>query len=514
MPDTHEQIDEWFCTTLSDRAMCMVRATAIFHGAPANNINSARQEIYKYLYPKRDEQLVEQERASEILKNVFVDVRENYGVRRIYWQDAGESGYSLFGLKVLRLLAGEIEGTAGIQGHNILPILEKWASSTGDGEHAWRAAYALGVIWWILDQERLRRTVFRWAHSSDPQTRRATAWMIYGAYEIEHSEKDVVHVTLATRTPMMEELLRQWSADVLEPNSSAEFAGVVIMAYGLIGCDWPDVGLDGLDYLLGLTPTSTTVSVQAMPVAAFIPAALIYVELARIGHTREVIARLAKHAGGLGGVSKRGILDKEARHEQAWRNFGLKRLFFIFFLLVASSLEGDPKQQHTNSKAPDTAPDTATDAGTTRYGAESPLPSSLPIPLGENLDTLLAGILAPSEESLHGELATLLLVALYHWNPDQVSQTLQAWAETIWRQQYADASHLRLRFLNFLGALGKRAQELDKELGIKEPQSSYAKFVRLLQQWPRKSTTYAFAENALSRLAHQRAAQQVQREDL
>lgn len=506
MPDTFEKIDEWFWT-LSDSAQCMVRATAILHGAPATDINTARQEIHKHLNPYHDTQPDERERAGKILGVTFTRVDDNNGVQRIYWLDTEESGYSLFGLKVLRLLAEEIQGVSGIAGYNVLPLLEKWAASTGDGEHAERAAHALGVIWWIIDQERLRRTLYHWANSENPQTRQAAAWMIYGAYEIEHSEAAIEHVTRAQRAPMMDDLLHRLSTDILKPNSSPDFAGVVIAAYGLIGLEWPEVGLDGLDYLLGLTPTNTRVSVQAMPTAAFVPAALIYVQLAGIGHTRAVIAHLARHAARLIRIRKRGILDTGVQYEQDWRNFGLNRLYFIFFLLVASSLEDDPKQQHAATKEPETSAESLTaaaaEAGKGRYGAEPTLPSNLPIPYVENLDTLLAGILAKDEEAFRSELVMLLTVALYHWNPDQVRQTLQVWGETIMRQRSTDtvaASRLRLMYLNFLGALAKTAQELDDERGLTGLQSGYSKFVKLLQQWPRTSTASSFAEAILTRL--------------
>ena len=512
MPNTFEKIDEWFWA-LSDSAQCMVRATAVLHGAPATDINTARQDIYKHLNPYHDTQPDERERAGAILGDAFTRVDDSTGVQRIYWQDTEEStysfysGYSLFGLRVLRLLAEEIQGVSGIAGYNILPLLEKWALSTGDGEHAERAAYALGVIWWIIDQDRLRRTVYHWANSANPQTRQAAAWMIFGAYEIEHSEAAIEHVTRAPRAPMMADLLRQWSMDILKPNSSADFAGVVITAYGLIGLEWPEVGLDGLDFLLGLTSTNTRVSVQAMPTAAFVPAALIYVQLAGIGHTRAVIAHLARHATRLIRIRKRGILDTGAQYEQAWRNFGLNRLYFIFFLLVASSLEDDPKEQHAATTEPEISAETsaaaAAETGKGRYGAEPTLPSSLPIPYAENLDTLLAGILAKDEETFRSDLVTLLTVALYHWNPDQVRQTLQVWGETIMRQrstETVEASRLRLMYLNVLGALAKTAQELDDELGFSGLQSGYSKCVKLLQQWPRTSTASAFAEAILTRL--------------
>lgn len=518
MPDSFEKIDEWFWT-LSDSAQCMVRATAILHGAPATDINVARQDIYKHLNPYHDTQPDERERAGTIIGVTFTRVVDVNGVQRIYWQDTEESGYSLFGLRVLRLLAEEIQGVSGVAGYNVLPLLEKWASSTGDGEHAERAAHALGVIWWIIDQDRLRRTLYHWANSANPQTRQAAAWMIFGAYEIEHSEAALEHVTRAPRAPMMADVLRQWSTDILKPNSSADFAGVVITAYGLIGLEWPEVGLDGLDYLLGLTPTNTRVSVQAMPTAAFVPTALIYVQLAGIGHTREVIAHLADHAARLIRIHKRGILDIDARYEHEWRNFGLNRLYFIFFLLVASSLEDDPTQQHAATKERETSAGTSASAetGKVRYGGEPALPASLPIPYAEDLDTLLAGILARDEEAFRSELVTLLTIALYHWNPDQVRQTLQVWGETIMRQrstEIVEASRLRLMYLNFLGALAKTTQELNHELGVTELQSGYSKFVKLLQQWPRKSTAIIFAEAILTRLGASTNSRRLERENI
>lgn len=238
-----------------------------------------------------------------------------------------------------------------------------------------------------------------------------------------------------------------------------------------------------------------------MPAVSLIPAALTYAEIAWFGHTRTVISRLASHADRLIRIRKRGVLDKTSRYAHEWRNFGLNNVFFMFFVpIVASSREDTSRQPSISGQAANTTTEDP------RYGSELTLPAMLPIPYAEKLDTLLAGILAPEEVAFRNDLVTLLAVALYHWNPNQVSQTLQGWGETILRQRYTDmaeVAHLRMRYLDFLGMLEKKTQELDAELEMAGSQSGYQKLVRLLKQWPRKSSAIIFAESALARLDQQ-----------
>lgn len=515
-PDTHEKIDTWF-SELSEHQQSMVRATAIFHGAPARDITIAQQDLYRYTHhsSENDMRLDEQERAGDMLNATYTKVEEVEGVQRIFWKDDDENGYSIFGLKVLRLIAGEIQGTAGIVGHDIVPLLETWTANTSDGEHAFRAARALGVIWWCNDQNRLRSTLGTWATDPNPQRQFAAACMIYGAYEIEHTQENIPHLLgeqISPRTPIMEGLLRQWSTESLKPNASAALANVVIAAYGLIGLVWPEVGLDGLDRLLGLTPRDTSVAVQSVPAVALIPAALAYAEVAWFGHTRNVIARLAMHTDRLIRIRKRGHLDAASRYAQEWRAFALNNVFFIFFFpIIASSREDTSKDPHESERAQSTM------EAPPHYGSELTLPANLPIPYAETLDTMLAGILAEEETVFRSDIVTLLASALYRQNLRQVSETLQVWGETILRQRYTDmaeVAHLRMRYLDFLETLGKKTQELDGELEMTGSQSGYQKLVRLLRQWPRTSAATVFAESALARLEQQVTVQPAYRREM
>lgn len=491
MPATDDDIESWFCDALDDRERCAVRATAILHGAPAHEVNLARDELYDALHSDSEQNTGRPTAPTSsirtLLSNTFVESRKSDGTSRLFWQDAEANGYSAFGLSILRLIAGEIEGTRGVAGQNILPTLERWATKRPDGvpisERPWRTARALGVIWWTLDHARLRATARNWARSSSVLIQQSASGLLYGAYEIELNETPAGPVTVTGSQQITLDLLRRLSDEALVSSEYSErLARVVTSTYGLIGRKWPDVTLDGLDYLLCLTSTDHREFITDLPFPVFVHGALTYVALAWAGHMRQVLARMAQHVERLIRRPPHASSSEDKNHARLRREQGLAISFFTFFFLAASSLVG------ANEETPAT------------YSREATLPARPAIPDEHGHDVLLAGILSNSEPLLRANLGSILCGAFIAGKAALASETMRRWAEIVLRLSQPDAPALRLTYLRFLTSVGRLLREWDEEHGLAGTNAGAVRYENKLGHWRGNEDLTELARETLNRL--------------
>ncbi|HLY29796.1 MAG TPA: hypothetical protein VKQ36_02090, partial [Ktedonobacterales bacterium] len=371
------------------------------------------------------------------------------------------------------------EGTGGMQGYNSEPVIERWATSD-DVERSWRAAHALGVIWWTLDQGRLRSDARKWATAESVAKRNSAAGLIFGAYETE-SDRGVKTTpeskTLALLSQLSNEARRPGSAD-----KTQRLSHVVTTAYELIAIVSPDTALDGLDSLLGLAYQGDGAAAFSMTFAVFIYGALSYQSLACHGQIRQVLSRLAEHAERLTRLrytTQKPGKDLLDRCEQE-----LEILFFIFFFLVASSFPGATAQRYAH------------------YGEQTTLEKEPEIPDSSGRDVLLASVFAEGEQATRDALVTLLCAALLNDKAKLAMDTLEQWANHLFPAEPASEheKQLWMQYRRFVMSVGRLAGEWDREFNRTGFRSGQVWFKNLLKHWPRKKPVGQLAEEVLGRL--------------
>lgn len=464
LPDTEEEIAHWYCDTLQEGEQRFVQAVAVFHGAPMHLVTKAAGELYIPVRERRrrDEggrrfRMDDLPRSThELLARTHTTRRIVGGAHRVFWVDVERSGYSAFGLKVLRFIADEAEGVSSLTGQSVLSILEKWAVR-GDGELTWRAAYALGAIWWRLDQSQLRQTARRWATDKDAREQQSAAGLLAGAYETERNETDAE--SFDSSKSVISRLLRQWTDETLhaddtetnEIDARIRLTSAITSSFGLIGRKWPEAGLDGLDYLMELGGGQTKADYISLPPANFVFGAMSYITLAWSGLVREVIKRLAGHLERIAHQPRSILATSEMAQARRRRDEGLAVLFFVFFFVVVASLAGDDE-------------DTATP-----YSQDYKLPPRPVIPDTHSKDVLLAAILAEEEDQIRDNLTTILCAAIAQSRAELAFDVMRSWAEIVLRQTGPQAEALRSAYLGFVVGIGERVRQWDREPEDREP---------------------------------------------
>jgi|GEM_PF-2008306 hypothetical protein len=502
MPASEEKIIAWFnSNTLSHQERYAIRATAILHGAPAHEISKARIELYetyKTQYQQGEQARQPQEAADAIplndtlLSNIWAEVRLVSGIRRLFWQGAESNGYSTFNLTILRIIAGEIEGTRGIQGQDIREKLEEWACMPG-GERPWRAARALGAIWWMIDHSQMRIIARRWANSASLWERRSAAGFLYGAYEMERNEASGDGATSAdydADASNVLDILRKLTHQALTSSGKSRVGEVVVATYGLIGQKWPDIALDGLDYLLGLTPFDSARPDGIIPYGAFIQAILTYMALAGSGYVRPVMEHLAEHAERYAHTRSQDISPKERTRWREQRDWSLEIVFIVFFFIAAFSfVEADDSASSASSaKSAKRIKRQKQNEGITikadeRYDGMPALESFPQIPDDEGRDILLLGVLAPTEEIFRSHLVKVFCAALSYDRTVVAMDLLRRWAVIVYSQMTANKDTLRASFQEFLIAIGTKVGQWDDYLQKRGLDAGFKKYTTQLERW-------------------------------
>lgn len=489
MPSTEEAQEAWFCDNLTPYERCYVRAAAILHGAPAYLVTSAAKQLYDAFHPPLPQSIggqgisvadrSEPAPGRELAANTFTEVRDKEDARRLYWQDADSNGSSAFGLMALQLIAREIEGTGGVQGQNSAPIIQQWAASE-EIERSWRAAHALGVIWWTLDQSRVSSIAHKWASAKLTVSHYSAAGLIFGAYETESDRGAKTTTELKTL-----KLLTQLADEARQPGSQVEPRGtahVVTTAYELIALVSIDTALDGLDRLLGLAYQGEKAAAFPMTFAVFIYGALSYQSLACQGQVRQVLARLAGHAERLTRLRFATYQPSKELIERCEQN--LEIISFIFFFLVSSSFP-----QHEESRY-------------AHYGEQDTLEAEPEIPGALSRDVLLASVFAQDEQATRDALVTLLCAALVNGNARQAMGTLEQWANHLFPATPTNEQHQRLwvHYRRFVMLVGSQSGNWDGEFTLTGFRAGQTWFRNLLNHWPQKKPSGQLAREVLGRL--------------
>lgn len=482
LPASDEEVDEWFLA-LDIRGRCAVRALAVLSGAPAHEVSQAREELCSALEAKQAPAASTGSAATppaperppsarDLLAATFSEVRVVNGATRLFWRTAGDQSGVSFGERVLALLAGEIGGTRGVPGENVLAQITGWAAH-GTGERRWRAARALGVIWWQLSQAQLVDLGEEWATSASDTSRESAAGLIFGAFEIESTQIEQVKQA-GEPAPSRKTLgiLKRWSDEAFTRASDQGLIQAVATACLFIGHSDPETALDGLDYLVQLDPASERRDDHSLTFGAYVLALLAYVTLAWSGQARPVVARLAAHAERIIRRPRQPSALAALRQADPSGRFLRERMlfaiFFIWFLLVASA------------------------AGTID-GVSDPdaltLPAQIQIPDERGRDPLLLAVLLDLEASLRQNIATLMTAAFCHTRAPLASETLRRWAGVVAGATARDSgaltsAHAPAEFTRFLIAIGQETRRWDGTIGGASLDTGFAKYRNLLGHWP------------------------------
>lgn len=510
LPETEEEFSEWYYR-LSDYEQCYVQVAAVLHGAPAHEVSKRADSLYKRLYEhianlesflfsgsqSADGRETQQRGTSrfsdtflrkmpgrELRVNTHTMTRRIEGVERLYWQDVDSYGLSTFGFHLLAFLSSEFI-SRGEHGQISLKVLEDWSKESSD-EISWKAARSYGVVLWCHNTDRLGSIAEEWAKADSLRSRRRTAELLDGAFEIERLKTDKVknESTSSVVLRLMDDWVNRVHAEFGKVNTGASMSNInlgctVASAYGWIGKRSPDIALDGLEHLLKLPQSRSSNETDRI----FATGVSTYVTLTWSGHVRYVLERLAASAERL---SHHRDLPRKAEERQKYRRqreVHLNAILEAFFLIAATSLTelGD---YHTTS-----------------YSLTEPFPTNPAIPDPYGRDVLLLGLFTASD--VRENITALLCAAIVEKKSKPVFEFLRHWADIVLktrRGQEGKAEEIYVSFRQFIVNLGKTVDEwcLDLEkLGLRSPQA-FDVFKNRLEQWYIESRFHSFPTSALA----------------
>ncbi len=494
LPETLEEISDWYCNELSDLEICFVQAAAVLHGAPVHLITAEANKLYEPIQKVKERRLVllseidstdsahllslsAQKTWSKELQTRTYTTISCIGAKRLLWQDANTSGNSLFASRLLSVIAQESASSMGERaGQDFLTRLEKW-SETLTGECGWRATRALGVVWYDLDQTRLRKMANGWAGSEEWWR---AANLMDGAYEAEYAKigEKADHAS----SSMVLDVLEEW---VEKAHSSLQiYPGcAAARAYERIGQRFLQPALSGLDSLLHF-PLREEDNEVKIPLAIFASAVWSYLILARFGYAREVLGHLASNLDRLSHQRQ----PHQSREKRDQRAICLEAMFNVFLFIATASLSG------TN------------DDNESKYDTSQKLTEHPPIPDEEGKDVLLAGILAVDEWDWRDHLMTILCAMLVEQQAKVAFDLMRAWAEMVLAEQNSQALELRTEYIRFVAGVGKRVGQWDNDLSAEfNFRGLIDTFKRKLDDWrldglQRRHPLGAFAKDVLRQL--------------
>lgn len=435
IPQDHKGISEWYYR-LEEHKQYIVQAIALLHGAKTREIEHLREELYLPLEKDREQYQTSQQkdedregyhplyperlRASEqIYEHTYAEFRSVYGTERLFWQDTDERGMSIFSLRILFFLAREsTRGGWGLSGKNFLDAVERWTAMP-KGDCYWRAARALGIIWRCQDKERVQILANTWANTSTQRNWRKAASLLEGAYAVECEEESWKQDSLLAHSFVLA-ILSQWieRTHTATTNVSVYVGCAAAYTYGLLGKTFPQLALDGLDNLLSFPMNHKS---QGIPARLFAAVVSNYIALTWAGHLKAVLARLATHARMF--THKRRFFSSgsaESVHYRLRRQATLEAVFYVFFMLTATSLPPDSADTHS------------------AYSLTAPAEELLQ---ADGLDILLAGTLTTHDSGWRKEVITLCCAALLDQQKTAlVFEFLQQWVLLI-LQQLAEQKH-------------------------------------------------------------------------
>ncbi len=463
-PTDQLSIGKWFGSELGPFERCFVVAVALLEGAPSSEISRAAHEL-NTLELRAQARTGQAQGANEIagvapssaevtiedlLASTHTRVVKVEGAERVIWSDEA------FGPRVQELIARQAT-TVGLTygGRNLLDILQGWAKSENE-ERAWRAAWSLAQLWWRQDQAQVFRLANEWAKSDDVQTWQSGATLLYGACAAEQKEKP----DQASSQSVVLQHLRNWS----DWKSNVKLACVACYAYGLLGNDWPEIALDGLDHLLGFdTSASQAQSFRSPPDIVVLFSMFSSLELASAGQIRPMLERFASHAQRFAHDVRHdstGLLENDKK--RAWRERSLDMLFFHVVFLLAFSHSGAKHEGHA------------------RYMTQGHLLERPEMPGTRGQDVLLAGVLTQDETRWHSSLQTLFSAAISESRGALAFNALRSWITIVLYEPGAEARAALLRFVRVLAA---QLSQWDRELDKSGLRASRAVMEQRLRSW-------------------------------
>lgn len=415
LPKTQRDVADWY-TQLFGLERCYVIAACVLQGAPSHEVSRAAHELHQLIEQARPvvQRAPNDERsghgamepdfisAEDLLVHTHSVAHKIEGAERIMWRDEA------FDTLVREFLARQAT-TVGMRfaEHDLLDILQGWAVSD-DEERSFRAARVLADLWWRQHQDKLLDLAETWAASDEPQIWQGGAALLYGAYVAERAErpgtKDADSIVLRR--------LHEWSD---WRDDDAGFALVATYAYGLLGRQWPEVALDGLDYLLCLGAKARKHNTTP-PLSILFLAMLSYVEMASAGQIRPLLKRFASHAEyyTLDAPAQSHSLLEPAQSLGA-RQRSLEMLFFHFVFLAALSISG--VRSGGNAHVP--------------YLIDVGLPPRPDMPSARGQDVLLAGLLSNQEAEWRASVQTLLCAAISTGRQQLAFDLLASWIHIV-----------------------------------------------------------------------------------
>ncbi len=495
LPESEEEFSEWYYR-LSDYEQCYVQVAAVLHGAPAHEVSKRADSLYKRLcehianlesslssgsQPADGRET--QQRGTSRFSDTFLRkmpgrelrvkthtiTRRIDGVERLYWQDVDSHGLSTFGLHLLAFLSGEFI-SRGEHGQISLKVLEDWSKESSD-EISWKAARSYGVVLWCHNTDRLGSIAEEWAKADSLRSRRRTAELLDGAFEIERlkADKDNNERASSVVLRLMDDWVNRVHAEFGKANTSTSIASTnlgcaVASAYGWIGKRSPKIALDGLERLLKLPQSRSTGETRRI----FAAGVSTYVTLTWSGHVRYVLERLASSAERLSHQRNLPRKTEERQQYRRQREVRLNATLEAFFLIAAASL--------TELR----------DNNTVSYSLTEPFPPYPAIPDPYGRDMLLMGLLSASD--VRGNITTLLCAGIVEKKSKPAFEFLRHWADIVLkmrRGQEGEAEEIYLSFRQFIVNLGKTVNEwcldLEKQ-GFRSPQAIDV-YKNRLEQW-------------------------------
>ena len=526
LPETEEEFSQWYYG-LGDYEQYYVQTAAILHGAPAHEVSKRADSFYKFIRDQvkrreaslrfrshRGDQRENQHRESsrfsdlylrrvpsrELRRRTHTIIRREKDVDCLYWQDVDQFGLSTFGLNLLAFLTKEFI-SRGEHGQISLNMLKRWSEDDKNDELSRKlsrkAAHSYGTVLWCHNADLLVNRAEEWAIAEEWEIVKnrscwqRTAELLDGAYEIEQIKGGEKGNSVVLR------LLDNWVARVHKEfraqnkriggqeskkltaedqakRDQAELAVVTNLAcaaahtYGLIGKRSPEIALTGLQRLLQLPQTESTVYTRRI----FAEGVSTYVTLTWSRRVRSVLEHLAANAEVLS--HRRPLTHKmeELRKYRQYREIYLNATLEAFFLVWASSYLGK------RAKPP------------ASYSLIEPLPPQPTIPDPDGRDVLLAALLSQEEVAVREHITTLLCTAIIEKRSRLAFGLLRLWADIVFemfraREIEGDAVKKFVSFWRFIVNLGKTVDrwclDLEKQ-GFRSPQAIDA-FKCRLEQW-------------------------------
>jgi hypothetical protein len=496
-PGTEEEFSQWYYG-LDEYEQYYVQTAAVLHGAPAHEVSKRADSFYKLIREqverresslRAESQPGNQREAQQRDSSRFTDpllrripsrelrlrthtiTRRVNGVERLYWRDVDQYGLSTFGLQLLDFLSTEFI-SRGEHGQISLDVLKQWSEESSN-EVSWKAAHSYGVVLWCHDADLLGQIAENWAKVRSFRSRRRTAELLDGAYEIDRVKNE--EKVDGERTPsIVLRLLDEWVDRVHADFSVENMNGATNVAinlgcavastYGLIGKRWPEIALNGLEHLLQFPQSESNDDTRII----FAAGVSSYVTLTWSGRIRIVLEHLAASAEQL---SLRRSLPRKSEERQKYRRQREVRLnatFEAFFLIAAAALP-EIRDNHTAS-----------------YSLTEPLPPHPAIPDPDGRDVLLAGLL--SAVDVRESLTTLLCAAIVEKKSRPAFGLLRFWAEAVLElrgTQDREAEEIYLSFRQFIVNLGitvaRWCLDLEQQ-GFRSPQAVDV-YKNRLEQW-------------------------------